>query len=891
MSTNMIGAITVDANVFNHLASNPTGKKKKKQLSSQAQAAVSAALKATPTIPLPEPIAEKAIQSQEINTSYQDFSEYFLSIQTFDSASKTNTIFLIPKSQVFTQLPEVVKNHPEFLSQYQDLYSQIPVAALKGQYITSLKKENGCPVYEVTSLFPLKIRNMRSADFYSYFGSSLKDLIFEHLGVSLFNQTKVTVESQNHEQQSSLKVIANCKSPGTQALDKDDSTKLLAIEDNQLRIKKMTILGCIRFAFDHLKIDLAKAVSQHGTNISPYEPMRTLWDVLSIAIIHEASNNPKEIVALTKIVLEHWEEIFYLLRNVMDEGITHNPELVTSNLTAIIKQCMGLRESLEQVMEKSNSKAQKSIGLIENIHLPLMKILHTANSLEDDEDRSEVCQKLCDFLNQTLGDWSTCRVYMDNSKRVLQNWLLTRTNTIEIYFSMIESPSTEISGFYKSTQSITEAFKEHNWLAAYQQMNSLIDQMKVYTTPTSYLFYPSPHKGETIVLANITRGETQIIRIYQFVRALRNDFKTMITDGKLFQIFSEVAFKELKVSYDTIKTPLNKKEGMGKSLFNWAGKLSRVGYSELQDVIREMKETWTLLKDVREQVRGSKDLEASLSSLFEIIQSDKLEDLLKQNSEVFQQLVEPLQRWEDGLRQINQCIIKIQQYALLIVNDPSLPTINLEELQNEFNAFNERLEELIKPTTIFFNAYRHLICIKQNSSPSNSQPQSSGQIDLDFTKEGTFTLYLFETDSSIFSAIENQRQLLNQIDGTATFEVEEEANGVDLDSVTVTEIEEAQQPKTLLSSEQNEAPSTLTDQLQQIFQHNTKTRKIKRELKDLLRQVDVPFSTCFGKGDHNKLYVNGIPIVLPEHREWKPGTGRSIQNDLILQIQEALKDH
>lgn len=618
-------------------------------------------------------------------------------------------------------------------------------------------------------------------------------------------------------------------------------------EDLKLQEKRMFIKQFMLNEFVLLKNELGKSVNELGKTLSPYEPMKLIWDMLFQAIIQTQPLNDLEKKTLSQRLLIHWEKV----HNSLNEVIQCEYK-IDEKFSIYLKEAIYQLENLPKNMpENLNCDVEKLLKELEKIQIPLLKLLKIVDKTVLNELKLEFIIRYKTLYNQTLECWTDCTIFMDHSRSLLKKWLQFRANVIEDYLEMNRTAVSRI-------KEIKNAISCENWNATFQEMNNLVDELQ---------------------------KDSKNNRPLWFAKALLTDFNNILLNGKLFQPVSEIAFAQLDEFYKilNLETAIRDNKVNGGSLYHWSEDLRKTGYPELKNALIQLKNSWGVLTNLKEDFIKNKDLQNQIGNLLKQLKSDEFSSVPELYLSIAKNISKVMSDWEEGLHNLNQHLCKVQDLCFLLIIEPSLPRTDLNGLSEQFISLNERLKKLIKPITCFFNAFQQLICIGHPSL--QKLPNKANEMTLLFAKEANFSLSLFSTNKDFFKNLASQIAPLHQSDSPIIFEIEEKAE------------EYSSHEPDLLSHKKVSIQSTptfnnekeLSEKVIDIFQQNTKTRKVVRDLKQLLADHNLSFTTKFGKGDHNKLYVNKIPIPLPVHKEWKPGTAKSIQNDILKDLQLAIQ--
>lgn len=785
--------------------------------------------------------------------TFQNFNFYNLS---FDFSSKTIELY-IPVSE----LPEnyIVKKNQDF--GLENFHCETEPDSFK-----RLKKWRAkhypTPVFEVITLRPLRISSMKTAEFKKKFDFGDLYSLLQSMGLKSNNTIELSDTNRNH----SKLAIKQPINPLT-TIDPQHFIELISCGNFEQSVQASELLT-------DLKKNLAKCITKYGSELSPYEPMYLIWDTLSQLVIKKHSLNELQKENCTLVMLEYWTKVRYSSYTFPLFGSTKNYEMATAFLNETIQLLKNLPSFLK---ERINFKHDKLCRELESVHSPLVNFFESLGQLKL-EELSIFFKELNDFNDTRLNNLYECKINLNPSRRQIQEWLQKRLDCL-ILNLRLNSANPDLQSLLIDCEEIKTAFQKQNWLDAYNKICALYRQIIELNKPKSVSLF-NLAKGK--IPFHLSRERMGFFRSFEYSKALYKEFLSVVSNGKLFNVVSEYAYEELQKSSKILEIPFSKKNILHTEFKVWTSDLSGVNYKEIFDTLQVMKQAWKELKVIQAKFSPDGNIQKSLQILFQELDSQNYSELMHVYSKLSQEIKNPQDSWVQQLKILNQSIDKLQDHCILMLMDPQLPKIDLRILQSQFQLFNHRLAELIKPTTSFLNAFQQLICIDPASLKGVSE--GSNEIFLRFTDEGAFTLNLFETGDTYFSSLQTQLEQIRKFDNEPLIvEIEEEYS----ESVP-SDDKEISSSKTI-EDEQSQTKK-LTEDVEKIFQGNTKTRRIKKELIQLLKDYDINFNAKFGKGDHNKLYINGIPIVLPEHKEWKPGTLKSIQNSVIEMLQERIKE-
>lgn len=619
--------------------------------------------------------------------------------------------------------------------------------------------------------------------------------------------------------------------------------------------------------FIDFKKNLCNHVNLYGSSLPPHESIYLIWDTLAQLIIsnQKLDENLKEKYSI--VIFEYWDNISLLISKAVYEGLTYNHELSDECL----KNALNQLSDITNFLKSQTNLDEQIINQLKKTQAPLQQVLKSVQKLSLEEKEIFFIQYF-DFQSSTLANLAERHLYMDTSKKSLQIWLISRSSILEIHFKMLIQEGLFSFEYLNLCSETTKSLKEQNWLKAYEYINTLLEKIAEVNV---FEIREIRSVNEIRRVPEWTAKVNKTNRGLKFASALLEDFKQIISQGNLYNVVSEVAYESLHKSY-TALSPLSKNDSMIPEFELWIKTLKKEKFSDVQDVLKDLQHSWVKLKKIQEDLLSNKKIKDSFNILFKNIENENYQHLIEDYSSLAYHL--PIKDWENELRQLNLNIKKLQDFCILIFTDPKSSKIDLNLLQKQFKLFNNRLKELIITPTKVLNSFQQLISMNHDEVKKYSR---STTIELHRFEEDSFTLNLFQTKKSYFDTLSEQLSKIQFETQDTNFEIE-----------IITD-EKTEKEDSLTSEDMGQPlnPDLMTDKVTEIFQEHTKTRKIIKSLKSLFKEYNLLFNTQFGKGDHNKLYVNGIPIVLPEHKEWKPGTLHSIQNDVILQLQVLIKEN
>lgn len=730
------------------------------------------------------------------------------------------------------------------------------------QRLAKRKEVFKCPVYEVESLSPQKIYGMKSIQFIKTYGDKLENLLYKSLGQPI-PKSQLKAEKDKTIATSDLSVMLGGTNRNV-ILHESQLTKGQAIEEAFLNISNQRILT------KH-KEGLILLINDFGKELFPHENTIWLMEILSLCLVREFKIEPQN--KGFQCFLQYWEEINWRQSSFITEVLFEHFAEAHSHLSNAIKQL----RNMEPLLDEMKITDKILIKKIKKLRNTLLNTLEYANGLSKKEELFCFMENYSRFMQEKLSEWTKQSIFLSSSQKYLGNWLDFRAEILENYVSIL-SKSNKIESTHEIFQlnhHFQDALKTRKWGAAYQFLNDLIRNLEQFLKPKK-IIANGVYTTQQIALS-LERDQYTFLRCCQFAESLANLFDTIIAEGKLFQPISEVAYEALVHSFQAISPPNGKEEettpflaqARKQPLIEWASALKDNGDRDLYEAIIKFKKNWATLKTVKTSLETSDNIKKHLKTLLQQIENQEYQNLLVNYKAVFEEIAKQFDIWKTALNEFNRSIREIQAISCLMLADPDLTQQDILKILNEFPKYNERIEELVKPVTLFFSAFDQLIDMEDRSEDKLATR-------LRLVTDDILGCYLFETH---LADIDKLKVQLEEIEKS--------------ECLFLSTDPEDKAVKLKPSSELKR--SELKGEISGIFQGHTKTRKIMQNVARLLKEHHVTFGKDVGKGDHNKLKLfdangNCISITFPEHKEWKPGTLKSIQNELLKQLQKQITE-
>jgi hypothetical protein len=762
--------------------------------------------------------------------------------------SDVNEFFLIP----YSEFPEKFQNIlVERLEENDIKESIIPIQ----KRLPSLRKKFGVPFFVVKSIDPMIIEKYSNLQFRQTYKKKLIDYREEILNKEMNeSQHKTLITSKGHEDVVNSKLELQEKKIEIQALK--------SVEEKMLYLLN-TKISPIFFSF---KNELSEKINSFGQELFPNESLRLIMVSLTQLIIRNSSSEHKDLYA--QHLLQYWEDINWSIQLFFQTVVQENfSEEIRLHLKNAIRQLDDMESYLQ---EKNVIKDKKLIKNLKEINSPYRKMLISALKLKDHREFVYFVIKFGEFQNQSLSDWSDLKLYLSDSQRHLCNWLDFRALTLKHYMKIISSLKLDqTSSIRILSEVIQTSLKNRDWMALYQNLKDHYDEVSsIYEEPDPI----TVELLDTICLIKKIEDRNQhTINCYtSVVHYLLTDFETILVESKLFQPISEVAYETLEKNFNLILKSKEIKIDFENPLNKWAKDLKGKEYPELSEVLEEFLNSLICLQIICTSLKDSIELKNALSSIFEQIKSENFNEFLPTYTKTFNLLLGSQEEWKNALKQLNQSIKKTQDISFFMLSVPYLSKIKLLEIQKQFQIFNDQIDELLKPAALFFTAFQQLINMEDKPN------------ELKQTNNDILTVNFFETDSANFETLKKQ---LVEIEINETFETTLEPPKNDsLINVSDSKIMVGPSKK---SSPKNDGDDYFDLSVNEIF-NNTKTRKIKQNLKKLLNDHSIDFSM---NKDDTKLKIEGsFSIKLPKYKEWSPVILQSVKNYVLQELKNKVKN-
>lgn len=564
-----------------------------------------------------------------------------------------------------------------------------------------------------------------------------------------------------------------------------------------------------------VRLRMFNAVSKlTHSKIFPHENCRMIWDTLSQMILDKQPLTKEEKRAVSIRIIEYWRE--FALRT------TIYAENGADSLNQLRMHVNSFKEWISPSFPNAEEFLVEMQSLI-NPWIDLFSFEYTDNDL--------LSFFLINFFKQNVQQVqksiASIAVIPEGSSKNFKQRLILRAEILEAALEVPRENLTPQKSILGKIYAIPPLFHDQKWLEAYQ---GIIEVLKEYDQ------YVIDHNLRTKAGLGVNIAEMDLLRLIHFLRALRDDYKYLLKNGCLKELISEVALEEIKKANNSLVDL--EPASLGKEFYQWAIELNTKKFSSLKDELRGISACWSDLKRIRGnfKVSGTQD---KLDLLLRSIEEDPFEIVSQKFSEVDMSLEGIVNEWGLQLERLNYLIRNVTLSVALALDNPELPSLELNKIKNYFCEFNNRMEQLITPFNLLLNGMKYLFCSDENHLISP------------ILKESNLELELFPTSKDYFQAFETAQTI--------------------------------QQP----SEEMAKIDRDIESQIREIFREK-KSEKSFDLLINTLRERKIPHSAEYGKGDHLKLRIGKQLIVIPLHETWKPGTLKSISNHVIDAVVELL---
>lgn len=798
-----------------------------------------------PQTPLQEK-TQNARQQVDLSTpADKDTNKLFYKGQVLSNNS--DSIFLIPFKFLPPSLKEVVLKDS---TENDYLVGELsPEERLKGFRKVYPEKK----VYEVLSCNPLKLYGVKKITpiYVEFKGNPIE---------KFFANAQKEKNLQVSENKNALNAPLKVHTPPAKNYMFMTGSQCIAAENNPQIIFE---IENVNKAFESFKKALEKVINQTGGYLFPDEHMYLIGDSLSQSLVRNIPDQDIE-RSLRTLFIKFWEKVDIQLYLIILHGLSKQYSLADQaikDLVNLLKNDISI-----PLLEDSewNSLIEKINKNIKPLRLAYLNFLENLQTVAFNETKDVLYPKLQSFLNSTLAEWTHCHITLDFSRKTILNWFFQHLDILETYMQLSPVCLTSLD----LIKNLRSALQNHEWIVVFEYFQ------KLENMPLNQI---SSDQG------TITKKDIRVGRRFKMTQTFVKHFKTVISNGQLFEIVAENAYKIFSDHFSKILLNIKGCSFSFESLSPWAQQLTSKGISTLSDLLETFKNCADRLNAIRHTIHDV-NIKKGILKLQDIIEKERYGELYDQYFIVFQSLVQARDQWTGTLKSLNDTISKLQNISIILLIDAESDAPSLSDLQNTFRSINHQLEELVHTPAVFFHAFEHLLNIDTVKMQKHTH---SKKMNTAFHKKGIYTLNLLSVNESYFNKLrillEDSQEKHHQ---TPILEIDDVEEVPSIQSKV-----EKKSSKPSLQNERKNPAKTAEDikgELSQIFQNHTKTRKIIKDIKQFLNDYHIYYETKYGKGDHLKLYVNGIPIPMPEHEEWKPGTLSSIENKLLIQVQEAL---
>ena len=374
---------------------------------------------------------------------------------------------------------------------------------------------------------------------------------------------------------------------------------------------------------------------------------------------------------------------------------------------------------------------------------------------------------------------------------------------------------------------IDEAFQKDDWVAA----NSILCKIM-----------------QSEFMKNITAsipqnfGDQQTFTPYKLaagIISLVDFFNDVVTNSSTYRWINFGAVTDLTQYLALPQTSLEK--GQLTPLQEWIKQLHDAGYSELPEACKGLFNSLKAFKDVKEKFEqeNKEGLQLWLNKLQKNeIDADAYQVLCSNIDKSFQAI-------NQAIGDISLHVNMTQAHIVLAITQKGIPTLDREVLIEQLTLLNKKIHDTCYPFIYFLHNFR-IIMNKEKTAPN------------------VYSLTLFEA---------SKEKLFTQ-SVEAPVEVTIESDSED-DEIAVEEPIEKSEPAT----------DTLKTELDEVFS-NKKRRKIFEKLNAFFKDHNQKVRIETGKGSHLKIFLGGVPIIIPAPNEIKVGTAGSIRDDILKELRK-----
>ncbi len=657
-------------------------------------------------------------------------------------------------------------------------------------------------------------------------------------------------------------IAINCESQSLRinTTSASRNTKVIAMHHIPATEGMSTVLssGNTFLSVETYKNTVKELINEFGSQISPNESMELIFDSLAQAIVKRAQISEEDKSKLTCKMLEFFEDVYWRLTQLNN----NDTALLTSSI---------LLKKISQIDAITKPFGDESLSRdIKKLMEPWKAVLEYFQTLPENQ------RKLFDgafkaTFSMRLNDFSDCKVSLSKNKSLLNFWISNRVALIKQYIRF-KNPENFIEAVDRLGE-VEICLKNGQFAEAYTVL-----YVTVQSVQDRLLTYARSSTTNVLPIKEFYR-----YRINQMMMHALDDFKYITAQSKQYQLVSFGAFEEAYNQFHKVQQLQLPVENRALELTKWAQGVSKKGEAQLLTAFKKFKKNLNDLQGVVKTIQSNKEIATDLKKLEGEIQKANQKNIIENYVALSAKLKSSFDDWKKSLLKINSDVREIQGLCFLLALNPSMPEIDISVIQNEFREFNRCLKALIVPFTFFENAFNQMIVFDRKTVKETS---ANPEIALRLSAAETLTISLFHTKHQEFNEMNAQISALRaklKEQNNLNFEI-----SVDLENVEETIPEDTNKNEEIpIAASSSEPINTMQDEIAQVFS-GTKTRVIMNSLVDFMKKYNVPLVGKFGKGDHFKLYVNGIPFVIPTHKELGMGLKNRIENDLFHALQNAI---
>ncbi len=585
--------------------------------------------------------------------------------------------------------------------------------------------------------------------------------------------------------------------------------------------------------------------------ICPDTSLRMLWPFLTCLILEKYGEEEKKKAYLHSLLL------YSQAMNVLDQFVLENES--QANI------CFeGVKSALNALIEGVHAQEREQLIAL---YTPLICWLESLFKLTSLPHIDYQISTWIDKINNTkLSDQCSEITQVASSKQYLWKWIDQSLSLFRIALSCTPyinktMEKTQIQSIYLTP--LSKALMFHEIYAANQILSDINKETR-QILDQEQLEVAINMKTKKMIY-NLTFEQYQTLALQQAASNFLKLIGSFIERDSIHQIISQERVEEVIHAQHLISQFDHLPKPNLKPILDWARELASKGAApQAFNQLTALNESWTDLKRICLDFSLSKPL-SQLLDLCKKRANGEGTDLRSIAQGYFlavEEINTKLPLFHGILEKINEQVCAFQGIIGLSKSDLHLPQIKTTLLIEQLGLMNERLKSYIQPAIDLLNGFQQLLQFNQESQ--KTELKNFSELTLKFKTE-EITVHLFAVNAEVYATFD---QLVAAQNNTTKEQASELIVEIDLpEQVSHFPI---QQP----------LKESVEKKIQEIFEHK-KTKKIQKKLFEFFKEENIDFKLLFGKGDHLKLYLNGSPIPMPQHTEWKPGTKHSIEKSVL----------